>query len=294
MTSPTPGNLTHRTVDVGEVRLHVVEAGPADGPLVVLLHGFPESWYCWRNQIPALAAAGYRVVAPDQRGYAESDKPQGVAAYRIERLVADVVGLIRSYGRERAHVVGHDWGAIVAWMLANDHPEILGKLVICNVAHPKRMIDGILFRPEQRMKSWYVGMFQLPVLPERMVRKDDFRGLRSMFRKDPVRAGAYTAEDIEHTIAALKHEGALTGAINWYRAAFRQTFHTRSRLRRIETPTLVLWGDRDRYISKALAEPPEGKVPNARTVHFDASHWLPSDAPDAVNAEILAFFGGTA
>jgi epoxide hydrolase 4 len=275
-------------VDVGEVRLHVVEAGPDDGPLVVLLHGFPELWYSWRHQLPALAAAGFRVVAPDQRGYATSDKPRGVRAYRTERLVADVVGLIASYGRDKAHVVGHDWGGVVAWMVANDRPERVDRLVICNVPHPKRMARAVIASAEQRRRSWYIAFFQLPVLPERRIAKDDFRSLRKMFRREPVRPGAFSDADIERYVAAMKEPGAITGPVNWYRAAVRRI---PPRYRTIPHPVLVLWGDRDRHLSSWLAEPPSDLVPNARTVHLDASHWLPCDAPEAVNEEILAFLG---
>jgi pimeloyl-ACP methyl ester carboxylesterase len=288
---PSLGNpqWQHRDVDVGEVRLHVVEAGPIDGPLVVLLHGFPEFWFSWRHQIPALAAAGFRVVAPDLRGYGGSDKPRGVAAYRIEHLVADVAGLIAACGRERAHVIGHDWGAALAWMVANDRPDVVARLAILNVPHPRRMIEGIRHSAEQRRKSWYIAFFQIPWLPERFIASQDFRRVRSMLRRDPVRPGAFTPDEIQAYVDALKQPGALTAAINWYRAAVRRARRTGRRFRPIEAPVLVLWGDRDRYLSAAYAAPPPDLVPHARVVHYDASHWLPCDAPDAVNEELLGF-----
>ena len=150
--------------DLGDVRLHYVEAG--EGPLVVLLHGFPEFWFSWRFQIPALAAAGFRVVAPDMRGYNLSSRPAEVAAYDTDRLAADVRGLIRELGAERALLAGHDWGGAVAWITAMNHPEVVERLAILNVPHPRRMLQG-LRTPRQLAKSWYFLAFQVPWLPER-------------------------------------------------------------------------------------------------------------------------------
>ncbi len=279
----------HKDVNVGGVRLHVVEAGPPDGPLVVLLHGFPEFWYSWRHQIQPLADAGFRVLAPDLRGYGDSDKPSGVRSYAIERLVDDVAGLVAASGRTSAHLVGHDWGAAIAWMVANDRPEVVDRLAILNVPHPQRLVEGLRHSAEQRKKSWYIGFFQLPWLPERLIRRGDFAMLRSMLRRDPVHPGAFSPEEIEAYVDALKRPGAVTAAVNYYRAAARGMWRIRGRFRRLEMPVLVLWGDRDRYLSRAFAEPPPELVPDCRLVHFAASHWLPCDAPLEVNDELLRF-----
>ena len=200
MTDETPRGvqLTHYHADLGDVRLHYVEAG--EGPLVLLLHGFPQFWYQWRHQIPALVEAGFRVVAPDMRGYNLSDKPPGVRAYRIELLARDVERLILACGERTASVVGHDWGAIVAWTVAMRLPGRVGKLAILNVPHPARFLDGLL-SPGQLLRSSYMFFFQIPRLPEAVIRAGDFALLRFVLRRDPVRPGTFTTEDIERYIA---------------------------------------------------------------------------------------------
>jgi pimeloyl-ACP methyl ester carboxylesterase len=280
--------LAHRYAHLDDVRLHYVEAG--SGPLVVLLHGFPDFWYSWRYQLPALVEAGFRVVAPDMRGYNLSDKPPGVRAYRPELLARDVQQLIRSRGEERAVVVGHDWGAAVAWLVAMRHPEVVERLAILNVPHPERFMRG-LFTPRQLLKSWYVFFFQLPRLPEASLRAGKFAVLRRTFRTDPTRAGAFTDQDIRRYVEALARPGALTAAINYYRALFRRDpRRARADLRRIEAPVLIIWGERDRYLGAELAEPSPELVPNARVERLpDASHWVHMDRPERVNALLLDF-----
>jgi pimeloyl-ACP methyl ester carboxylesterase len=178
--------LRHGYADLAEARLHYVEAG--DGPLVVLLHGYPEFWYGWRQQIPALAAAGFRVVAPDARGYNLSSKPPGVSAYAPRRLAADIRDLIAERGASRAFLAGHDWGAAVAWVAAMVHPEVVERLAILNVPHPRRMLEA-LRRPGRQMgRSWYIFFFQLPWLPERAVRAGNWWGLRRGFERGVVAA----------------------------------------------------------------------------------------------------------
>jgi pimeloyl-ACP methyl ester carboxylesterase len=280
--------LTHRYADLGDVRLHYVEAGK--GPLVLLLHGFPQFWYEWRHQIPALVEAGFRVVAPDMRGYNLSDKPPGVRAYRVELLARDVERLILACGERTAAVVGHDWGAIVAWITAMRHPGRVGRLAILNVPHPARFPD-VLLSPEQLLRSSYVLFFQLPSLPEEVIRAGDFALLRSALRRDPVRAGAFTAEDIERYVGAMKRPGALTATLNYYRALLRNPKETRALLKMVETPVLVIWGERDRFLNRGLAEPPRLWVPNLLRVERlpDASHWVAEDRPREVNALLLDF-----
>ena len=280
--------LTHRYADLGDVRLHYVEAG--EGPLVLLLHGFPQFWYEWRHQIPALLEAGFRVVAPDMRGYNLSDKPPGVRAYRVELLARDVERLILACGERTAAVVGHDWGAIVAWLTAMRHPGRVGRLAILNVPHPARFPD-VLLSPEQLLRSSYVLFFQIPQLPEEVIRAGDFALLRSALRRDPVWAGAFTAEDIERYVGAMKRPGALTATLNYYRALLRTPGETRALLKRVEAPVLVIWGERDRFLNRGLAEPPRLWVPNLLRVERlpDASHWVAEDRPREVNALLLDF-----
>jgi epoxide hydrolase 4 len=285
----------HRRLDVGEVTLHVAEARPADigagevpkdVPLVVFLHGFPEFWWSWRDQLSAFAAAGYWAVAPDMRGYNESDKPEGVASYDLENLAGDVAGLIRALGREKAVVVGHDWGAVVAWGFAMLHPELLERLAILNVPHPQVMLNNLRGSPMQMLKSWYVFFFQLPVLPEKLVSRNDYAFTRKTFEVD-----GFDKETIEHYIDALRVPKAVTSAINYYRASIRRAAKGRLPIiREIEQKVLVIWGDKDRYLRKEMAEPPKDLVPNARVVHLPhATHWVQNDATDEVNRLLLDF-----
>jgi epoxide hydrolase 4 len=280
--------LAHRYADLGDVRLHYVEAG--EGPLVLLLHGFPQFWYQWRHQIPALVEAGFRVVAPDMRGYNLSDKPPGVRAYRLELLARDVERLILARGERTADVVGHDWGAIAAWIAAMRHPRRVRRLAILNVPHPARFLEGLM-SPGQLLRSSYVFFFQIPRLPEEVIRAGDFALLRSALRRDPVRAGTFTAEDIERYVGAMARPGALTGTLNYYRALLRNPGETRALLRRIEASVLVIWGERDRFLSRRLAEPPPPWVPNLLRVERlpNASHWVAEDSPREVNTLLIDF-----
>jgi pimeloyl-ACP methyl ester carboxylesterase len=222
---------------------------------VVLLHGFPEFWYAWRHQIPALADAGYQVVAPDLPGYNTSDKPPRVRDYQPRVLAQKMADLIVALGAGSATVAGHDWGGGLAWLLAMQHPERIQRLVVLNAPHPIRFLKG-LRSPRQLRRSWYILAFQLPWLPERLVAAWDFRALRRALGRQPTRPGAFTAEDIDRYVAAAAQPGALRAAINYYRAAVRASplaqAHT---LRRVDIPTLIVWGDQDRYLGRELAEP---------------------------------------
>ena len=225
---PPPCLVRHRYATVNGVRLHYVEAPPqtaaakGTAPLCCVLHGFPEFWYAWRRQIGALAAAGFRVLAPDLRGYNLSDKPRGVDAYRVEALTADVAGLIRHAGERSAVVVGHDWGGVLTWLLPLHHPEIVHKRVILNAPHPAALRRELRRGTDQLLRSWYVFFFQLPWLPEVTMRSGDFALLGRMLRRQPVHPGAFTDADVAAYTHALARPGALTAAIDYYRAAFRR------------------------------------------------------------------------
>jgi pimeloyl-ACP methyl ester carboxylesterase len=279
--------FTHRYANLGGLRLHYVEAG--EGPLVVLLHGFPEFWYSWRHQLPALAAAGFHAVAPDMRGYNLSTKPRRVAGYRMGYLTHDVAALIQTCGAERATVVGHDWGGGVAWGFAMRYPHLLDRLAILNCPHPLRFLQA-LRTPRQLLRSWYIFFFQLPWLPEASIRARDFAGLRETFRREPTRPGAFSEADIDRYVEAMARPRALTGAINYYRAFVQHGLAERRLLRRIDAPVLVIWGERDRYLGQELAEPPRAWVPHARVERLpDASHWVQVDQPERVNALLCEF-----
>lgn len=281
--------LRHGFAELPRSRLHYVEAG--DGPLIVLLHGFPEFWFSWRFQIPALAEAGFRVVAPDMRGYNLSSRPSSVADYDIDLLTADIRDLIRERGCGRAFLAGHDWGAVVAWATAAQHPDAVARLAILNVPHPRRMLHG-LRRPRQLLKSWYVFFFQLPWLPERLLRAGHWRAFRYGFEHD-ARPGAFTRDDIERYVEAWSQPGAVTAMVNYYRAALRQSpRRADSRIGQIAAPTLVIWGEQDRYLGVELAEPDRADVPSLeRVVRIpDATHWVHHDQPERVTQLLVEFF----
>ena len=169
-----PEELNHINLSTNGINIHAVEAGPSDGPLLILLHGFPEFWYGWRKQINHFAGSGYHVVVPDQRGYNLSDKPKGVSAYGLDDLSADVAGIIDHFGSEKAYLAGHDWGGVAAWWTAVKYPEKLEKLAILNVPHPVVMRKHIKTSKAQRKKSWYVFFFQIPRLPENRMQKNNW------------------------------------------------------------------------------------------------------------------------
>jgi pimeloyl-ACP methyl ester carboxylesterase len=279
-------DLAHRFAVVNGVRLHYVEVG--SGPLVVLLHGFPDFWHSWRHQIPALVTAGFRILAPDLRGYNESDKPPGVENYRLELLISDVAGLIEHAGESQASVVGHDWGGGIAWSLAMHRPEVVRKLVILNAPHPAAFLRE-LRRPSQLLRSWYVFFFQLPWLPEWCLRMGNFALLERTLRHDPVRPDAFTEEDLRRYKRALSQPGAITAAINYYRAALRHACDPAQSIRTIPAATLLIWGQRDRYLGPGLTEGLEQWVPHIRIARLDASHWVQSDAPEEVNRLLVEF-----
>ncbi|HXB16388.1 MAG TPA: alpha/beta hydrolase [Solirubrobacteraceae bacterium] len=285
-----PGGVELREgfAQVGDQRLHYVEAG--EGPLVLLLHGFPEFWFGWRRQIAPLAAAGFRVVAPDMRGYNESSKPPGIAAYAADKVADDISGLIRERGGASALVVGHDWGGSVAWTLAMNHPDIVERLAILDAAHPRSLAKG-LRDPRQLARSWYFFFFALPDLPERVVRGDRFRFFQRFLRdaKPP-----YTAEEMDRYVEAWSQKGALTGMIDYYRCSVRPPKGAKQKISTVSAPTLVIWGKDDRYLGPGVREPDRADVPNLDRVEQlpNASHWVHHDQPEAVNRLLIDFFNG--
>lgn len=278
--------IAHRFARHNGVRLHYVEAGPANGEPVVLVHGFPQSWYTWRKQIPELARAGYRVIAPDMRGFNRSEKPQGVEHYTFTELTADLVSLIDKTCGGRASVVAHDWGGVVAWQLAMRHPASVKCLVTLAAPHPEAYDRAVWTDAEQRSRSRYVFVdLQAPGVGELQYAWNDYAKLRHMFTTEPTTPGAYTAEDIEHYVGA--NRGEMGTQMNYYRAALQIE---QPRETRIEQPVLYLWGDKDAYQTEAAHEVSRALVPNLETVRLhDKSHWLMADAPEQVNAHLLDF-----
>ncbi len=282
-----------RYIPVNGLELHTIVAGPLDGPLVVLLHGFPECWYTWRKQIKPLVEAGYRVVVPDQRGYNLSDKPRGIHHYRVDALAADVVELIRSFGREQAIVVGHDWGGIVAWQLAMQQPDIVQQLIVMNAPHPAAFRRELSSNPAQQRKSWYMGFFQLPCAPEEMLGHDPVETARYFFRRTAVNQEAFSSFDLHVMASALAQPDALTGMLNWYRAAARER-STGHATQTIDRPTLLIWAEDDVALGRSLTFGLDQWISHLQ-LHFipHCGHWVQNEAPDEVNEQLLAFLRGT-
>ena len=272
------------------VRLHAVAAGPADGPLAILLHGFPEFWYCWRKQIGPLAAAGFRVVAPDQRGYNVSSKPHHIADYSITNLTADVIAIADQLESGKFFLAGHDWGAAVAWTTARQYPQRLKKLAILNVPHPAAMVHTLRTDPRQMLRSWYMVFFQLPRIPEARFSADNFAmGVKTLSVSS--RPGTFTSDDFAQYRKAWSYPGTVTAMINWYRAFLRQ----RPRLGdpQVHVPTRILWGQRDRFLLPELAQDSLQYCDSAQLTYFpEATHWLQHEEPEAVNAALVEFFQG--
>ena len=284
---------SHRETIINGIRLHYVEAG--EGPPVVLLHGFPEFWYSWRFLIPALATAGFHVIAPDMRGYNLSETPQGVAAYHIDHLVADAAALLHTFGGAAGgYLAGHDWGGVVAWHTARRHPELVQKLVILNAPHPNRYLEVLRGSWAQKVKSNYVAFFQLPWLPELLLTA--FRGaLVARALRAGIRNQAhFTREDARAYREAITRPGAATAALNYYRNIGRRTIARgmRERSTAISVPTLLLWGQHDPALELANADRDAllRWVPNLEVDLIDAGHFVHIDRPEMVNARMISFF----
>lgn len=277
--------MRHHEVDAGDTTLHVVEAGA--GKPIILQHGFPDFWYAWRHQMPPLVAAGFRVIAPDMRGFNRSGKPSKVVRYAPDVLAADLSRVADHFDARDATLVAHDWGGIAAWHAAMRQPRWLRRLVILNCPHPVAMLRG-LRRLRQLRRSWYIFYFQLPWLPEVLLRRGRAATLVSILESDPERPGAFSRDEIEQYIEAHLQPGALRGALSCYRAAVRGGRRRFAGAGRVDVPTLVLWGDADRYLEPWLAQPPADLVPQCTVRHFPgASHWVMVDRAEAVTSAII-------
>jgi pimeloyl-ACP methyl ester carboxylesterase len=272
-------------IAVGGLSWGIQQAGPADGPLLILLHGFPESARAWRRIMRPLGERGFRVVAPDMRGYGDSDVPDGIEAYALDRLVADIIGLADALGVQSFALAGHDWGGIVAWAVAARHPERVRRLVILNAPHPDIMAGEMRRHPGQMLRSWYVGFFQFPRLPEKMLSAFGFRALRrSLLRTS--RPGAFDAADIAAYVEQWAKPGRLTAMLNYYRALRL----TRAPLGRISVPTLILWGMKDRFLGAHLAVASAAMCDDAKIVRFNEdTHWIHHEDSRRVAAQIAGF-----
>ena len=279
--------LEHNYIETNGICLHVVEAGPKSGVPVILLHGFPEFWYGWRKQIPALVEVGCRVIVPDQRGYNLSDKPKDVKSYLVDELVKDTLGLIEALGYEKVNLVGHDWGGGVAWELANAFPERVHRLGILNAPHPAVMAHFLRRDFEQIHRSWYILFFQLPWLPEASLRTDKWRGAERALRGTS-NINSFTDIDIVKYKEAWSQPGTITAMLNTYRAAVRYRWKPNDA--RVQVPTLMMWGMKDFALSHRMARPSMDYVEEGNLIFFpEATHWVHLDAAEEVNHYLIDF-----
>jgi len=280
--------LEETFIKTNGIQLHTVMAGPQSGVPVLMLHGFPETWRSWIRQFPALVNEGCRVVAPDQGGYNLSDKPKGIKSYGIDTLADDILGLIDALEYEKVNLVGHDWGANVAWRLANRHPERLHKLCIMNVPHPAVMKKFLQRDFEQMRRSWYAMFFQLPWLPEAILQNHDWhRAVRSLCATS--KPGSFTDEDIAKYKEAWSQPDAMTSMLNWYRAAVQYQAAIPDDPR-IKVPTLMMWGMKDSALTHRMARPSMDYVDEGNLILFpEATHWVQRDAADEVNHYLIDF-----
>ncbi|AWN40719.1 alpha/beta fold hydrolase [Methylobacterium durans] len=273
-------------VRLPNVSLNVASAGPKEGPLTVLLHGFPEFWFGWRHQIDALAQAGLHVVAPDQRGYNLSSKPESISAYQLDRVADDILALADSCGAGSFQLVGHDWGGIVGWRLAARSPERVRRLVILNAPHPDVLAGYARRHPTQALRVLYFGAFQVPWLPEAGLRAANYLVVRQALRLTS-RSGTFSTAELERYQEAWAQPGALTGMLNWYRAL---RLKRRSELGPIRSPTLIIWGKKDPALSPHLATESLKLCENGRIELLPrATHWLHHEEPAQVNGSLTGF-----
>ncbi|HEY9727018.1 MAG TPA: alpha/beta hydrolase [Chroococcales cyanobacterium] len=274
----------HEYINTNGIKLHYVTQG--DGPLMLMLHGFPEFWYSWRHQISEFAK-DYKVVALDLRGYNESDKPQEQSAYTMSELVKDVEGVIQGLGYDRCVLVGHDWGGAIAWCFAYAHPEMVERLIVLNLPHPAKFAQG-LRTPQQLMRSWYTFFFQIPALPELLLQSFDYQIIGNALTGMAVNKNAFTSADIEAYKDAAAKRGALTAMINYYRNAFTGIMQREWSL--LDVPTLMIWGKQDTALGKELTYGTEEYVRDFQIRYIpDCSHWVQQEQPELVNQYMREF-----
>lgn len=278
--------IDHVVIESQGQQLYTAAAGPQRGPLVILLHGFPEFSYAWRRLLGPLAALGFRALAVDQRGYGKSSKPTGPSAYTADVLLHDVLALADVHGAAHFSVVGHDWGGIIGWHLATRHPLRLECLAILNAPHPGTLLDAMLKNPLQALKSSYIAGFQIPGLAEALLGAWNCALLERALVSTS-RPGTFTPEELSVYHAAWAEPGALTGMLNWYRALpFGPSLHGK----RVRVPTQILWGDRDWALSPRMAEDAAALCEDVEVVHFpDATHWLHHEEPARVAGDLGRF-----
>lgn len=281
----------HEFANVNGIKLHYVTQG--EGKLLILMHGFPEFWYSWRQQIPVLAEAGYKVVAVDMRGYNQSDKPVGVKHYKSSTLALDIKELINHLGYDKAFVVGHDWGGGIAWQLAIDHPQVIEKLAVLNCPLPIILEKNLYTNFSQLRKSWYMFMFQIPGLAEMGMKRDLLTFFKKAFRGWAHNKAAFPDEVLQKYVEAFSGPYAITGPVNYYRAALRGSFSGSNKPKGpIMVDTLLIWGEDDKALGKELTYDTHKYMGKHFEIKYikDSSHWVQQDAPELVNEYLIEFF----
>ncbi|MGI4022794.1 MAG: alpha/beta fold hydrolase [Janthinobacterium lividum] len=277
--------ISSKFYEVNGIRLHAAVAGPPEGKIILFLHGFPEFSLGWKKQIEYFSAKGFRVIAPDQRGYNLSSKPKGVKAYLNETLVADIVELIKQISTPKIILVGHDWGGGIAWEVAGQHPELVEKLIILNMPHLKVMNDTLKSNPKQLLRSWYFGFFQIPRLPEWLLSMFNFKLLGKSMVKT-AHKNTFSRHDLSQYKTAWQNPATVATMINWYRAYK----YSKPALKRISVPTLILWGEKDKFLLPAMAEKSNLLCAKGKLIMLeDATHWLHHEKATKVNQLIFNF-----
>jgi pimeloyl-ACP methyl ester carboxylesterase len=283
--------LRAHMVPASEVRLNVVEAGPASGPPVLLLHGFPEFWWGWKAQIARLANAGFHVIVPDQRGYNASDKPEEVESYRREALTADVLALLSALHIDRVYLAGHDWGGAVAWTVVLEHPERVRRLVMFNAPHPLAWEEAAKSAAERdtTTTTWFRTFFQIPVVPEVVMRMGDW-ALVARNLQETSRPGTFDATELSYYKAAWARDDAMSTMVDWYRAGFQYPYRTRGD-GTVKVPTRIVWGVQDRFFEPRMADLSVQHCPGGELIRVDAAgHWLLHEEPDLTSRAMIDFF----
>ncbi|MGB3492950.1 MAG: alpha/beta hydrolase [Elainellaceae cyanobacterium] len=277
--------VNHTHVTTNGIRLHCVEQG--EGSLMLMLHGFPEFWYSWRHQIREFSSS-YKVVAPDLRGYNDSEKPAQVSDYQMSVLVEDVKGLIDAYACDRCILVGHDWGGAIAWQTAYAYPELIDQLIVMNLPHPAKFFEG-LQTPQQLLRSWYIFFFQLPAMPEWAIAWNDYELIEKIFKGTAVNPDAFSREDINAFKDAAAKRGALTAMVNYYRNILRADT-IRKDWPVLSIPTLMIWGEDDTALGLELTHGTDRYVEDLTLQYIpNCSHWVQQEQPDQVNQYMRDF-----
>ncbi|XP_048208116.1 epoxide hydrolase 4 [Perognathus longimembris pacificus] len=291
LSDPSLGTHCYVRIKDSGLRFHYVAAGERGKPLMLLLHGFPEFWYSWRHQLREFKSE-YRVVALDLRGYGETDAPIHRENYKLDCLITDIKDILDSLGYSKCVLIGHDWGGMIAWLIAICYPEMVMKLIAINFPHPNVFTEYILRHPVQLFKSSFYYFFQIPRLPEFMFSINDFQALKHLFTSQSTGIGhrgcRLTTEDLEAYVYVFSQPGALSGPINHYRSIF-SCLPLKHHM--VNTPTLLLWGEKDAFMEVEMAEVTKIYVKNyfRLTILTEASHWLQQDQPDIVNKLIWTF-----